>query len=346
NVYREGSLINVGTPIPQGVTMQEVMEDCAKTVGWQKGQNGWARGSYQHDVPGKPHLRRGIAVGNGFKNIGFSYGYQENCWATIELYGGEEIERAVLRHATAEVGQGTHTVTAQMTAEALNLPIEKIELDYSDTATSKSSGSVSASRMTFMSGNAVKEAAAIALHRWEMGERPVKVTHQYLAPPTTMLDEETGYCRPNFTYAYAAEAIEVEVDIETGQIRLLNVVVSDDVGKAINPQQVEGQIEGAVAQAAGYTILENFIQENGYVKTDRLSNYLIPTVLDIPDRVESRILEIPDPHGPWGARGVGELPYLAFAPTVMAALHDATGVWFHSFPLTPERVLRGLGVLE
>jgi len=108
---------------------------------------------------------------------------------------------------------------------------------------------------------------------------------------------------------------------------------------------VEGQIEGAVVQAMGYAILEDFIQKDGIVETQNLSTYLIPTILDVPERVKSVIMEVPDPIGPWGARGMGEMPFLPFAPAVMAAVHDATGVWFHEFPLTPERVLRGLGKL-
>jgi CO/xanthine dehydrogenase Mo-binding subunit len=106
--------------------------------------------------------------------------------------------------------------------------------------------------------------------------------------------------------------------------------------------QVQGQIEGAVVQAAGYAILENFVQQGGYVQTQHLSTYLIPTVLDVPERIHSVILEYPDPRGPYGARGMGEMPFLPVAPAVIAAVHDATGVWFDEFPLTPERVLRGL----
>ena len=176
-----------------------------------------------------------------------------------------------------------------------------------------------------------------------MSERPDKVVHKYLAPQTTALEPETGYCMPNFSYAYATESVELKVDVETGAIKILNVIVSQDVGKAINPAQVEGQIEGTIAQAMGYSILENFIQEGGYTKTGRFSTYLIPTVLDMPDELESRIMEFPEKNGPWGARGVGEVPYMALAPAIVAAVYDAVGVWFHEFPLTPERVLAGLG---
>jgi CO/xanthine dehydrogenase Mo-binding subunit len=106
--------------------------------------------------------------------------------------------------------------------------------------------------------------------------------------------------------------------------------------------QVKGQVEGAVVQAAGYAVLENFIQTDGLVQTRALSTYLIPTVLDVPERVESVILEYSDPIGPWGARGMGEMPYLPFVPAVSAALQHATGKWFDQFPFTPERVLLGL----
>ena len=136
------------------------------------------------------------------------------------------------------------------------------------------------------------------------------------------------------------------MDTETGELNLTNVIVTDDVGKAINPQQVEGQIEGAIIQAYGYAVLENFIQKNGIVMTKYLSTYLIPTILDIPGKVESVLHEHPDPRGPWGVRGMGEMPYLPFVPTLTAALHDAIGIWFNEFPLVPERILRGLGRIK
>ncbi len=345
NVLREGSLLSVGTPLPEGVSMPQVCEDCALKGGWQRGANGWNRERRLDSVgkPAAPYLLQGTGFACSFKNVGFSFGYPENSWATVELHGGAEIERAVLHHAGADVGQGAHTVFAQMAADALGIPAEKVELVVSDTAETDNAGSTSASRMTFMAGNAIKGACERALEKWQAEERPAVARYQYLAPKTTAFDPQTGSSTPNFTYGYVAQAITVEVDTETGHVRILEVISADDVGKAINPQQIRGQIEGAVVQAAGYTILENFIQKDGYVHTPHLSTYLIPTVLDIPEHVESMILEYPDPVGPWGARGMAEMPFLPVAPAVIAAVHDATGVWFHEFPLTPERVLLGLG---
>jgi CO/xanthine dehydrogenase Mo-binding subunit len=296
-------------------------------------------------LPSAPHLKRGIGFASSFKNVGFSFGAPEQCQATVELYGAAEIDRVVVRHAAAEVGQGTHTAIAQIAAETAGVPLEKVELIVSDTASTDNSGSVSASRMTFMAGNSVKGAVLEALEKWKAEDRPAIAHYQYRPPRTTPLDPQTGKSEPNFAYGYVAEAVTVEVDTETGLVRLLDVVCANDVGQAINPQQVQGQIEGAVVQAAGYAVLENFVHKDGYVQTEHLSTYLIPTVLDVPDQVHSLILEYPDPIGPYGARGMGEMPFLPLAAAVIAAVHDATGVWFHEFPLTPDRVLRGLGKL-
>jgi len=147
---------------------------------------------------------------------------------------------------------------------------------------------------------------------------------------------------PNFAYGYVACAVECAVDMETGKIEITKVYCSDDVGKAVNPMLVEGQIEGALVQAGGYTLSENFIQVEGKVLTDRLSTYLIPTVLDIPGIIHSDILEFGDYEGPWGVKGVGEMPFLVYPPAIIDAVHDATGVWFDEFPLTPERVFNGI----
>lgn len=335
NALREGDTLNVGTPAPGRISIVECIEAARDKFGWSEKQS--AINNQQSAIV------RGRGFACGFKNVGFSFGYQENSWARVEIHGKTEIERVVAWHAGAEVGQGAHTVMAQMAAEAVGVPLEKVTMVTSDSATMGNPGSASASRLTFMSGNAIKGAAETALAKWKAEERPAVAEYTWLAPKTTPFDKETGYSTPNFSYAYVAQAVEVEVDLETGFVKLLHVVSADDVGQAINPALVQGQIEGAVVQAEGYALTENFITKNGHILTDQFSTYLIPTVLDIPETVESVILEIAEPNGPYGARGVGELPFLPLAPAIAAAVHDATGVWFDEFPLTPERVLKGLG---
>jgi CO/xanthine dehydrogenase Mo-binding subunit len=343
NLLKEGALLSVGTALPKGVSIAKVVESCAENAGWSRTAAGWRQPSGRTlGEPAEPHLRRGIGFACGFKNVGFSFGFPEQCWATIELHGGAAIEEVVLRHAGAEVGQGAHTAMAQMAAEAVGVSLDKVQIVASDTATSENSGSASASRMTFMAGNAIRGAVAAAMLKWQDEDRPAIASYQYLPPPTEPYDPETGATRPNFAYGYVAEAATVEVDTETGAVRILEVVCADDVGRVVNPQGVRGQIEGGVVQAAGYAILEDFREDGGRVQTNLLSNYLIPGVLDIPDRVQSVILEVEDPLGPWGVRGMAEMPFIPLTPAVVSAVHDALGIWFDEFPLTPERVFWGL----
>jgi len=343
NAIQEGQPTSVRSALPQGITIEKVMEECALAAGWQKSGNGWKKPA--EDKNKSEDVFTGLGFAAGFKNVGFSFGAPENCWATVELYGETEIEKAILRHAGADVGQGSHSAFRQFAASALDIDLEKVELIASDTANTHNSGSASASRMTFMAGNAIQGAAKLALKKWEAEERPVVVTYKYVPPTTTPYDQETGECYPNFAYGYAAEAVQVEIKKSTGEMTFKRVICADDVGKAINPQQVKGQIEGAIIQAMGYAAMERFIQKDGLVLTKGLSTYLVPTIKDIPEQTITLIVEDADPLGPSGARGIGEMPYLAFAAAVCDAVHAATGKWYDEFPLTQEVILRGLGEL-
>jgi CO/xanthine dehydrogenase Mo-binding subunit len=341
NAMDKESLSSVQTPLPGVANIAEVLTRGAEESFWVKEGKNWKLQPKESEK--SKAIKRGYGFAGGIKNIGFSAGYQENSWATVELYGDTEIEKVIVRHAAAEVGQGTHTAIVQMTADAVGVPVDLVEIISADTGETHDSGSVSASRMTFMAGNSVYEAGEKALKKWTDEERPAIVTHQYLAPKTTAIDPETGESFPNIAYGYIAQAVELTVDTETGQISVEKIYSTHDVGKAINPDQLNGQIEGGVIQALGYVITEDFKEEDGFVKTDKLSTYLIPTVHDIPAVLVPVIMETPDPNGPRGALGVAEMPFISLAPAITAAVHDATGVWFDEFPLTPERILKGLG---
>jgi len=342
NALKEGQATAVRTALPAGISIEKVMKECALASGWQQGEKGWQKQRQNHASDTE---LLGIGFSAGYKNVGFSFGAPENCWATIELYGEKSIDKAILRHAGADVGQGAHSAFRQFAASALDIDLEKVELIASDTAETNNSGSASASRMTFMAGNSILGAAREALKKWQAEERPAVATFTYRPPATSPYDHETGECYPNFAYGYVAESVEVSIKKSTGELTVKRVVCANDVGKAINPLQVRGQIEGAIVQAMGYASMEKFIQKDGIVLTSGFSTYLVPTIKDIPHETVSLIVEEADPLGPEGARGMGEMPYMPFAPAICSAVHDATHIWFNEFPLTQEVLLRGLGEL-
>lgn len=352
NMLGEGDETVLQTPLPTGISLGKVLTACATAAQWGEPAQTVSEGegdnySPFHSLPSQAGaIKHGRGFACGFKNIGYSFGFPERCEATIELHGGREIERVILYHAGADVGQGSHTAFKQMAAEAVGVPFARVETVYSDTAVTGDSGSASASRLTWMAGNAIRQAAEVALHNWRNEERPAQGHARYTPPATEMLDPETGKGQPNFTYGYVAEAVDVAVDSETGHIQVTRVVCATDVGQAVNPNLIEGQVEGCIVQAHGYTITENLRLHKGHILNPRLSTYLMPGIQDVPRRVETVIVEEPDPLGPWGARGMAEMPYIPFAPAVVAALHQATGVWFEAFPLTPDRVVAVLGERE
>jgi len=334
------------TTMPEGVTVAEVITACAQRAGHGAPLRDPTPFSPVASLPSESSsLRRGRGFASGFKNVGFSFGFPERCEAEIHLHGSDddtEPTHADLFHGGAEVGQGAHLAMRQMAADATGLPLDAVTGHFSDTATSGDPGSASASRLTFMSGNSILGAAEEAEKAWRDGARPAVGRFRYTPPPTEQLDPETGRGTPNFCYGYMAQCIEVTVDIETGHIRVDRVTSTHDVGKAINPRLVRGQIEGAVVQAHGYALSEDLQLRDGMITNPRFSGYLIPGIGDIPTVVDSQILELADPLGPFGARGVAEMPFITYAPALTAAVYDATGVWFDRFPLTPSRVLAGL----
>ncbi len=336
NVWRNGSIQATGAPVPQPVGVLNVLDAAAaRAADWTPQK----RTSSQN----KNAKKRGYGVAVGFKNIGYGFGFDERCAMTLELHGQNEIDKVVVRAAASDAGQGAHTILAQFAADALDVSLEKIQLVTGDTSVAAETGSCSASRLVFVMGNAVLETAKIAKQQWEStSERPVIVTHRYRPRRTTPLDPETGAGDPAISYCYATQIAEVEVDTETGHISIIQLLSALDVGKAVNPQQLIGQVEGGAAQGLGWATVEHFVMKEGYVMTPNFTLYLIPTVLDVPESMNTVVLEDPDPQGPLGARGIGEMGLIPAAPALASAVFDATGIWYDHLPLTPERVLRGL----
>ena len=342
NCLRDGARLPTQSIVPGRVSLPELIKACARASGCRESPDGWELPKAQRGAGS----RRGYGVAIGMRHSGIGYGFPDASTARVVLFGGAEIERAEVYTAAADVGQGAHTVLAQIAAEALHVPLGKIHMATGDTGSIGEAGTASASRLTIFAGNAVKQAAEKALARWLEEIRPAEGEMRWESPRTTAPDPETGACTEHHSYSYAAEAVEVEVDADTGRVEVKKVVVAQDPGRAVNPQLVQGQIRGAVVQAQGWTLLEDFATRGGYVLTDQLSTYLIPTVADIPEEVRSILLETPDPLGPYGVRGAGEIPFIPLAPAILSAVHDALGIWFNSLPLRAAEVLEGLASLE
>jgi len=331
NLYREGSINSSGSAMPPGVSAVPVLDRCIEEAALRL-----------MPVVHDPHSRkrRGIGYASGIKNVGYSFGFPEQSTATVELVVLDGVRAARVSIGAADVGQGAHLILRQIAAETLALPLEAVTIIAEDTADAPNAGSASASRMTLMGGRAVKDAAELALRHLATDGVP-SATVQFRPNPTTPFDEE-GRGTPHYAYGYVAQAVEVEVDVTTGEVAVLNVVSVNDVGRAINRQQVEAQIEGCVAQAIGYALTEDFRIKNGRILTPHFSNYLLPTALDVPAQIYSVIMETPDPQGPFGARGMSEMPLVPFGAAVAIAIHQATGAWVSDMPFTPERVLAAI----
>ncbi len=341
NLFRDGSVEPTGNVVPAGVGAIATLEAAAQAAGWtHSAEEGWQRPPVEQ--PADQTRRRGLGLVCSFKNIGYSFGFPERSSAEVEIQGEGSIERVIVRHSAAEVGQGITTTLAQIAAEVLDVPLSRIELSARFDNTAPRSGSASASRLAFMAGNAVKGAAERALQSW-LGEQkpPIKAFYEYHAPTTTAPDPLTGACTPNYSYGYSTQIAEIEVDLESGGLKVLKLISVHDVGRALNPQIVEGQVEGGLAQGLGWTVSEDFRQEGGFVRTRNFTEYLIPTVMDMPP-TETHLLEVADPHGPFGARGVGEMAMVSVAPAVSTALYHATGTWLNELPLTQERIFFAL----
>ena len=308
-------------------------------------------------------LRRGVGV------AGMWYGCGNTSLpnpSTVRI-GLKRDGRIALHQGAVDIGQGSNTIVTQICADALGAPIELFDLVSGDTAITPDCGKTSASRQTFVTGKAAQmagtqlrsaiqklaasatatiefadsavivhengDARAIALSNLPLDKYGYVITAEAtFDPPTSPLDEN-GQGSPYAVYGFGAHMAEIEVDIELGTVRVLKVTAAHDVGRAINPTLIEGQIEGGVAQGLGMALMEEFFPGKG----ENLHVYLIPTAGDVPP-VESILIEDPSPIGPFGAKGIGEQAVIPTAPAILNALHDAVGVRLYKVPATPDRV--------
>jgi len=324
----------------------------------------------KRDAPAA-HLRRGVGIASMMYGIG-NTGMPNPSTARVEMSPDGAI---TVFTGAADIGQGSTTVLRQMAAEMMEVKPDEIRMVVADTRYTTSAGATSASRQTYISGNAVLDAAgklkdmllteAALILRVSRADLEVKDgavrskndpdvsvpfahiarrAHRtgmplswqgYFDPPTTPLDRANGQGSPYATYAFATHVAEVEVDTYTGEVRVLSVVAAHDVGRAINPRNVHGQIYSGVAMGMGYAIMEEYIPG----ATESMQDYHIPTAADMP-KITSIIIEDPEPSGPYGAKGVGEPALIPTAPAILNAIANALGVRIYDLPANLERTLK------
>ena len=314
-------------------------------------------------------VRRGVGYALGFKNVGYSEGFDDYSTARVRLSVVNGRPRAEVHTAAAEVGQGLVTVQAQIAGTELG--VSDVVVLEADTQIG-SAGSSSASRQTYITGGAVKSACeavrerVLTLARSELGhtsaarleggavvsadglvivtlatllgDAAIEETREFRPRRTHRLDGETGQADAHLQYAFAAHRAVVDVDTELGLVKVVELATAQDVGRAINPQAVEGQLEGGAAQGLGLAVMEEIQVKDGVIRNASFTDYLLPTILDMPP-VRMDILELGDPRSPYGLKGVGEPPTISSGPAIVAAIRAATGRPITRVPVRPQDIV-------
>jgi CO/xanthine dehydrogenase Mo-binding subunit len=282
-------------------------------------------------------VERGVGFAVGFKNICYSEGFDDSCAARVVL---DPAGRATVHCAAAEVGQGVTNVILQVARTELGT--DDVVLAQHSTSAVGSAGSASASRLTWMAAGAVQLACRAALEeRARSGGGEVDVERVYRHPRTWPLDPVTGQTlgeRSHVAFACAAMRVVAEVDVELGLTRVVWIGTAQDVGKALNPQAVHGQIEGGTAQGLGLALMEEIQTRDGLITNASFTDYLIPTALDMPP-VEAELVEEAEPDAPYGVKGVGEPPTVVSTAAIVAALRDASGRELARAPVRPDDIV-------
>jgi xanthine dehydrogenase molybdenum-binding subunit len=369
NALRVGSVTNTGQVLRESVGLL----DCISLVQQELSRRAGKHPFQAREVEGQPHLRRAWGFAVAYKNTGLGGGAPDKAGAEVELYEDGKLE---VRTASAELGQGLVTVLRMIVAEEFSLPPEQVRVLVMDTDLTPDGGPTTASRQTFVTGNAARHAAqalrnALAAslaekfdipperirfveglaqvngHRLPLGEvakilrhegRTPKAFYEYWAPHTQPLGEGGDM---HFAFSFAAQAAEVEVNTLTGEVRVSDVISAIDVGRVINPLGLQGQFEGGIMMGIGNALTEHFIVENGVVFTDRLARYRMPSIVMTP-RITAMAVEHPVSAGPYGAKGVGEIVSIPTTPAITNAIYHAVGVRVDTLPVDQEVIVREL----
>jgi CO/xanthine dehydrogenase Mo-binding subunit len=369
NALELGSETATGQILNHSVGLKDAMEKARWNFDWER-----RKGSPPNpDQLQHSNKSRGVGMAIGWYKTGlgaYANGYGVNLYLL-------EDGSAILSQGLVEMGQGLYTVLAQIAAEALGILQEDVRVIAPDTNKAPDSGPTVASRSTTVAGMAILDAAKqirdslfqsaseilavpverldaknriiydrnntarcvelkeAALRSWRTGRR--MMGQGWWNPPVPSFDLETGQGSPNFVYSYSAQMAEVEVDLKTGEVKVIQMVSAYDVGKAINPTTLEGQIEGGIAMGLGYALMEEIILKDGLIQNLTLQNYMIPTVLDMPDMVPLYV-EHPNRYGPFGAKGIAEMANIPVAAAITNAVANAIGARIYNLPAKPERI--------
>jgi CO/xanthine dehydrogenase Mo-binding subunit len=365
NVYRLGDTTPTGQVLQESVAGEEVLERAAEAGEFERlrarHDSARERRAGSGTVPGSPlrtgreRVASGVGLALAWHGAGFTGSGEVKLAsvASLELTANGQIR---ILSASTEMGQGTNTIFPQLVAEALDVPFDVVELAQPDTAFVPDSGPTVASRTAMVVGGLLIKAArrlreavestsgapfASTYRVFARTNGALRIDQRFEPYPGVGFDDETyrGDAYPAF--GWAACVAQVDVDLDTGEVHVRDVVAADDIGRVIHPVLAEGQVEGGTLQAVGYATIEEIKLRDGRYLNDRLATYVIPTSLDAP-RITTILVEAPFSGVPHGAKGVGELPMDVGAPAVIAAIADATGAWISELPASPERILAAM----
>lgn len=316
--------------------------------------------------PRPANRKFGVGFASAYKNVGIGTGLPDGAGAYVEIL---PTGRVHVYHGAADMGQGCDTLAAQIAATELHLPYELFDVTACDTATCPDGGMTTASRQTYVTGNAVKKTASLLYERLrpylEQVDGPITQKtlqeiflkaaekgeslrmESYCLPPKTYKHKTDANHHPgqpeeeldiHYAFCFVTVGVAVEVDTETGEVTVLKVLASQDVGKALNPQNVIGQVEGAVSMGLGFALSEQFLESETEIITDTYHKLHVPTFSNLPE-MEAMYVEVKDDGGPYGAKGMGEVGLNPIAPAISNAIFDAVGVRAQHLPMTKEKVL-------